>query len=1447
MDPSYNSFQPPPPPPPYMPQQHANPNDNAFARLVDQLNFSNMTLANVTTQLEEMRGEMNNLQAENYRLHSVIGELRAYPPHLSSTPHRNAPTRGDGVRGHRYGEPEDNFDGFSERGSNIPHRYGPTRGDGQRGRRYGGPEDNFDGNSDHGSENSRISRNSEIASARGEVNTMGTANLTVSEVESAFNEFSGTDFYPVLKWIQDFEEMAESIGLSDLRKYVVAKRKLKGLAKASLNTVRHVTNWNALKDFLVEEFYCRENSAVIHEQLRNRKKSATETVFEYYLVMRELGAKADLEAEAIISYTVNGISDGSAEKTVLYGAKTVDEFKEKLRIYQNIKNSKPSSANVHTPERNQNRAGGRDSAYRQRSSTAEARRPVCYKCQEPGHMMRECPKDKRSVKLCNAKSVVDGGTFLSVMVGTEPMWVFFDCGAAVSLIRVDVFERLNLSLNETEKQELHTLSGPVWTLGTAVLEIRIAETVMPLKFCVMSTENLSMVMLLGRNLLMYGDVKVSVAGSRFFPKEDNFVHCIEIAPESPDDSFSHIADPSIRQQTMNLVSNYNPHKSATSDVKLKIVLKEESPIQQLPRRLAPLEKEIAQKQVDQWLNDGIIQSSTSEFSSPIVLAHKKDGSRRLCVDYRRLNKVLVRDHFPLPLIEDILDDLHDARVFSTLDLENGFFHVPVDESSRKYTSFVTPFGQYEFLATPFGLSTSPTVFQRYINDVFRDLIEKKVVVVYIDDLLIPAKDEQEALEKLSTVLAVAEQHGLKIKWSKCQFLMRKIEYLGYQVEEGTIKPTENKTAAVKNFPDPKSFKEIQRFLGLTGYFRKFIQNYSAIAKPLTDLLKNDAVFVFGPEQKRAVEQLKEALTSRPTLALYHPQAETELHTDASKIGYGAILLQKSVADDKFHPIYYYSRKTLPAEANYPSYELEVLAIISALKKFRVYLLGVSFKIVTDCSAFKMTMEKKDIAPRIAGWALLLEEYNYTLEHRPGVRMKHVDALSRSPAVYLLQSNVIEQVKANQRNDQRLQAVMKILENGDYDDYSLDHGVLYKHYAGGKLLVVPGAMQNSVIRQIHEQGHFKAKKMKELIQREYWIEGLEAKLERFIENCIPCILAARKAGKKEGLLHPIPKDDLPLSTYHVDHLGPLTASKKNYRYLFTIVDAFTKFVWIYPVKSTTAEEVLQKLEVQKVCFGNPVRIISDRGAAFTSAMFQEYCEREGIQHLLTTTGVPRGNGQVERVHGIIVPALAKLSIENPENWYRHVGCLQRYLNNSYQRSIDRSPFQLLFGVKMRCPEDVRLSEVVSQECVQLFDEERENERAEARLKISEEQRNTKRQFDRKRRGAKVYEVGDLVAISRTQFGSHLKIAKRFLGPYRVTKQKRNDRYDVEKVGLHEGPNRTSTCAEYMKRFVPGDDDECIEETAKVPIVDIEASEDAVDLAASSGSDDGQGGRMSGEKL
>ncbi|GFT05213.1 retrovirus-related Pol polyprotein from transposon 17.6 [Trichonephila clavipes] len=299
---------------------------------------------------------------------------------------------------------------------------------------------------------------------------------------------------------------------------------------------------------------------------------------------------------------------------------------------------------------------------------------------------------------------------------------------------------------------------------------------------------------------------------------------------------------------------------------MRIILKDEEPVCQPPRRLAFTERQEVNKQIEGWLNEGIIRPSSAEYASPIVMVKKKVGSSRMCIDYRKLNQKLVKDQFPLPIIEDVLDTLQEAK--------------------RSYS-------------------------------------ERNCVISYLDDLVIPAKNEQEGLEKLKIIFEVAKKYGLEIRLKKCQFLKKKIEFLGHIVESGTIKPSPTKTLAVRKFPEPTTIKQVQSFLGLTGYFRMYIKDYSKIAKPLSDLTRKENLFVFffGIQQKEAFEKLKKIMTEGPILHLYKYGRKTELHTDACKQGYGAILLQEA-EDGKLHPVYYMSKKTNTAEEKYDSYELE---------------------------------------------------------------------------------------------------------------------------------------------------------------------------------------------------------------------------------------------------------------------------------------------------------------------------------------------------------------------------------------------------------------------------------------------------------------------------------------------------------------------------------------------
>lgn len=350
---------------------------------------------------------------------------------------------------------------------------------------------------------------------------------------------------------------------------------------------------------------------------------------------------------------------------------------------------------------------------------------------------------------------------------------------------------------------------------------------------------------------------------------------------------------------------------------------------------------------------------------------------------RKVNEIMEKQHFPSPLIEDVIDDLAEAEVFTVLNLKDEYFHVPVEEGSRRYLAFVTSKGQWEFQVPPFGFCNSPSAFAANVQAIFGPLVRAGKIRIIVDDIIILALTYEEVLKRFGEVLEVASAHGLDIKWSKSQILVRRVDYVGYVVEAGVIRPSPGKVADFMNFVELSNVKQLLRFLGLASYFRKFIKDFALEAKPLTDLTQKDVPWVWSPLQCAAFRAIIERLASDPVLEIYQQERETQLHTDASKDGYGAILMQKNPVDGHFHPTYYMSRKTTPAESRYCSYELEVLAIVMALKKFRVYLLGVPFKIVTDCAAFRLTLLKKDICLRVARWVLWMEEFSYEIQHRPG--------------------------------------------------------------------------------------------------------------------------------------------------------------------------------------------------------------------------------------------------------------------------------------------------------------------------------------------------------------------------------------------------------------------------------------------------------------------------------
>lgn len=1265
-----------------------------------------------------------------------------------------------------------------------------------------------------------------------------TMTFTLKDIQDSLADFDGSNESNANNWLTDFESIAVTVQWNDLQKFIYGRQLLKGAAKLFVNSQDGITNWATLKEALAEEFTVKLTDKQIHKQLENRKKNQNESLIEYYYTMKGIAKKSNLDEESIIEYIIEGIQDSKHNKMVLYQANDLKELKEKLNVYAKmsasvenkpkVKQEKTESSGSAKKEFRCYKCGDKDHLARNCG-----KEPVCFKCHKPGHKANQCDatpmKEENSDKKAKANiqqvaQSMFNRVFKDVQIGNQTISAVIDTGSDICTISESSYKKAHpVKLNTDIKELVGIGHSKIYTLGSFVIDTQLDR--IPLRICFHVVRDVDTLYngVIGNDVFEFVDVKMGKNGATFCCKNqelsDDGIQTDEIAlgSEAADlqealqqmmavDTFDGNSEIDLahllkedKERVLSLIKSYEPIKPDKSPVEMKIILTDDIPVFHRPRRLSYADQEKVNKQVQDWMVEGIIRNSVSEYASPVVLVSKKDGKHRLCCDYRQLNLKIVRDNFPTALIDDVLHKLQKGNVFTTLDLCNGFFHVPVSKESRKFTSFVTQSGQYEFNFVPFGISNSPAVFMRYIFAVLRPLIEDGTLILYMDDLIIPSIDEKEGLEKLQRVLSLARISGLKIKWAKCQFLMRKVQFLGYIIENSTIKPSKEKTLAVENFPVPGNRKMLQRYLGLTSYFRRFVKDFAVIAKPLTNLMRQNVTFKMGDEQLASFNQLKTCLSNPPLLRLFNPKAVTEIHCDASMHGYGGMLLQKDSEDQSFHPVEYMSRKTSAAEEKYPSYELEVLAIVQALKKWRVYVLGMKITIVTDCNAFAMTLNKKDVPLRVARWAIFLQDFEYTVEHRSGTKMKHVDALSRVYCL-LMQDSLRNRIVLAQVSDNWTAVVIKLLEQGVYDDFYMQNGVLCKDPLK-ELIVIPVSMEKEIITLAHRQGHFGVKKTVDLIEREYFIPQVSEKVGNIVKSCLDCIMSDTKAGRKEGFLNVISKGDKPLTTYHIDHVGPMDLTKKLYNHILVVVDAFSKFVWLYPTKSTGSEEVIDRLQRQAEIFGDPSCIVTDRGTAFTSSSFESYCESNNIKHLLIATGVPRGNGQVERINRIVISLLTKLCAEDSKAWYKSVGRVQQFINSSPPRSTKISPFRILTGLEMRTKYDKQLKDILDEDVLNELQEEKDEVRRVAKENIASIQAENRKAFDKNRTNENEYDINDLVAIKRTQFGPGLKLKKKYLGPYKVVRKLRHGRYAVEKVGEDEGPNKTNTVAEYMKEWRP----------------------------------------------
>ena len=653
---------------------------------------------------------------------------------------------------------------------------------------------------------------------------------------------------------------------------------------------------------------------------------------------------------------------------------------------------------------------------------------------------------------------------------------------------------------------------------------------------------------------------------------------------------------------------------------------------------------------------GVIEkiSEPTDWLNTLVVAEKPNGKLRICLDPRPLNKVIKREHFQLPTPESIMGRMKNANIFSKLDASSGYWQIKVNEESSKLLAFLTPKGRYKFKRMPFGIHSASEIFQAEIAQIINDI---DGVDNMQDDIIVWGETKEEHNARLREVLSRIRKSGLKLNKSKCVIGTSEITFLGHNLSNKGIKPDPSKIEAIINMPIPNNKTELQRFLGMVNYLGKFIPNISNVTAPLRQLLQKDTIFNIDKAQMKALNDLKTHITSSPILQFYNPTASLRLRTDASTDGLGAMLEQQS--DGDWHPIAYASRATTSAEKNYAPIESEALSIVFGCERFHDYLYGRSFTILNDHQPLKTIFSKPitNCPPRIQRFMLRLQRYDFELLYAPGKSMVVADTLSRAinqdqqhdakkdeddqqmeRFVHSIISSLpvserrLKQIREETLKDETLQTIRNYTQQGwphkgkinfyvkpyfSYKDEIWFHdGILFK----GQRIIVPSSLRTEILKIIHT-GHFGIEKCRIRAQTSVFWPRISADITNMISNCNICLNTRNRQQRETFIPHEIPsKPWLKVGT------DLFTLYNKDY---VLVVDYYSKFVEIAPLKNTTTANVINALKKIFSRHGIPKIVFSDNGPQYSSYQFKQFAQSWDFTHQTSSPNYPQSNGLAER--------------------------------------------------------------------------------------------------------------------------------------------------------------------------------------------------------------------------
>ena len=919
------------------------------------------------------------------------------------------------------------------------------------------------------------------------------------------------------------------------------------------------------------------------------------------------------------------------------------------------------------------------------------------------------------------------------------------------------------------------------------------------------------------------------------------------------------------EKTKQVLSSYaDVFSSSADDIgQADVYHTAETPIRQRAYRTSPTMRLEIQRQVDDLLQRGIIEESHSPWSSPIVMVKKKDSTYRFCIDYRALNAVTIRDSHPIPRQDDSVDALSSSSFFSVMDLSSGYWQIRLDPESKEKTAFTTGSGLYQSNVMPFGLVNAPMTFQRLMEAVFHGL-HWSTCLIYLDDCIVMGRSFEEHLHNLQEVLQRFKDAGLKLKPSKCQFLQKKVTYLGFVIGTQGVLPDPNNTAKVAAWPRPQNATQVRSFLGLASFYRRFIPGFAKVSTPLTNLTHKGMPFIWNADCETAFINLKMELANPPILAYPNFKNTFNLASDASNDAIGAILSQ--VQDERDHVIAYYSQKLTGSQKKWSTYDRELWAIVAAVRHFRHYLRGQHFTVFTDHQpllGYKKVPIQDDATGRRARWIVELDAYSFNIIHRKGRSNQNADALSRLPhhetapdeqikmsqqhqtscnvvhtrssskALEMpegtresLEQNHAPEKKGNdqsqpekkgngqsqpenfiladqesdlqyyQKQDKDINRVIEYVKMGqrpsvrairrlnhrliqilsEFPRLTINNDILYRknmNKLGTTTLqpVVPEYLIPKVLEELHghpASGHFGSQRTLQRAEATCYWPFMRRDITNHCSTCAACESFRSPNSKHQAPLRSITTDH-PLQMVFAD-IAELPISRRGYRYILVIVDHFSKYVNIYPMKNQTAQTVAKHIFEDYVQeHGVPETLHTDQGRQFESRLVQQLCEKLGIRKSRSSPYHPQGAGIVERANRVIKEQLARYIADQGGDWDSHLHQLQLAYNSSVHSTTGLTPYFILHGREARVPANITCpvpaQYATSPEQYAIDVHQRLKKACQfAQQNSQQAQRRQKAGYDKKTRVIK-YNSGDLVWL-HDPVNARNKLDPNWLGPFSI---------------------------------------------------------------------------------